>query len=161
MVYGVIDGNSHRFYTYLQNVFPAIRNAQRSYNWLVTDCFCNVSNPIQEEIDRQGYCWLSGEDLTRFAQQDQTQWIGAVFSGFEKDIPLSEILKYPLPEWEHPGFWYNPLTLQHPLATVELVPWDSAYTLLLSKNRQLIGDYRQAYPKSQDLAAYNQAVNAR
>lgn len=161
MVYGIIDGNGHRFYTYLQNVFPAIRNAQRSYNWLVTDCFCNVSNPIQEEIDRQGYCWLSGEDLTRFAQQDKTQWIGAVFSGFEKDIPLSEILKYPLPEWEHPGFWYNPLTLQHPLATVELVPWDSAYTLLLSKNRQLIGYYRQAYPKSQDLAAYNQAVNAR
>ena len=42
MVYGVIDGNSHRFYTYLQNVFPAIRNAQCSYNWLITDCFCNV-----------------------------------------------------------------------------------------------------------------------
>lgn len=155
MVYGVIDGKSHKFYTYLQNVFPAIQNAQQNYNWLITDAYCNMPNPIEEEIDRRGYCWITGEDLTNFAQTDCTQWIGAVFSGFEKEIPLEKILEYPLPEWEHPGFWQNPLTLQHPLATVEIVPWDSTCTLLLSKNGKLIADYRQVYPKSQNLADHN------
>lgn len=155
MVYGVIDSGSHKFYTYLRDVFPAIQNAQQNYNWLITDCDCNMSNPIWEEIDRQGYCWITGEALTAFAQQDKTQWIGAVFSGFEKDIPLAEILKYPMPVWEHSGFWHNPLTLQHPLATVEIVPWDSTYTLLLSKNEQIIADFRRAYPNSRDLAVYN------
>lgn len=155
MVFGIIDGKSHRFFTYLRHVFPAIGDAQKNYNWLITDSYCNISNPIEEEIDRQEYCWISGEDLTSFAEQDKSQWIGAVFSGFEKDISLEEILKYPLPVWEHPGFWHNPLTLQHPLATVEIVPWDSTYTLLLSKNEEIIADYRHAYPQSQDLAAYN------
>ena len=155
MVFGVIDGESHRFFTYLQDVFPAIKDAQSRYNWLIADSYCNISNPIDQEIRRQGYCWMTGEALTAFAGQDKTQWIGAVFSGFEKDIPLEEVLKYPLPCWEHPGFWHNPLTLQHPLATVEIVPWDATYTLLLSKNAQIIADYREFYPKSQDLAAYN------
>lgn len=155
MVYGVIDGESHKFYTYLDDIFPAIQNAQMNYNWLITDCYCNMSNTIKEEIDRQGYCWISGEALTRFAQQDKTQWIGAVFSGFDRDIPLEKILEYPLSEWEHPGFWHNPLTLQHPLATVEIVPWDSTYTLLLSKNEEITADYHKAYPNSQDLAVYN------
>lgn len=155
MVYGVIDSGSHKFYTYLQDIFPAIQDAQVNYNWLITDCDCNITNPVWEEVDRQGYCWISGEDLTRFAGQDETQWLGAVFSGFEKDISLEEILTYPLPVWEHPGFWRNPLTLQHPLATVEIVPWDATYTLLFSKNEQIIADFRQAYPNSQDLAVYN------
>lgn len=155
MVYGLIDEKGKRFYTYLRDVFPAIRNAQRDYNWLITDSFCNMPNPIDEEIARRGYCWITGEELTSFARQDATQWIGAVFSGFEKDIPLDQILESPLPVWEHPGFWDNPLTLQHPLATVEIVPWDGCYTLLLSKNKKLISDYQQAYPNCQDLFAYN------
>lgn len=155
MVFGVIDSKSHKYYTYFRDVFPAIQNAQKNYNWLITDCYCNLSNPIEQEIDRQGYSWISGEALTAFAEQDDTQWIGAVLSGFAKDIPLDKILEYPLSVWEHPGFWHNPLTLQHPLADVEIVPWDSSYTLLLSKNEQLIMDYRRAYPRSQDLIAYN------
>lgn len=155
MVYGIMDGASHEFYTYIHDVFPAIQNAQNHYNWLITDCCCNMSNPIEEEIQRRGYCWITGEALTAFAEQDNTQWICAVFSGFEKDIPLETILEYPLPIWEHPGYWRSPLVLQHPLAAVEIVPFDSSCTLLLSKNRKLISDYRQAYPRSQDLMAYN------
>lgn len=155
MVYGAIDGESHRFYSYLHDIFPAIQNAQRDYNWLITDSYCNMANPIDREIDRQGYCWISGKELTAFALEDRTQWIGGVFSGFDKRIPLEEVLKHPLPVWEHPGFWDNPLTMQHPLAAVEIVPWDSSYTLLLSKNEAIIGDFRRAYPKSEDLAEYN------
>lgn len=155
MVYGIIDDASHEFYTYIHDVFPAIQNVQDHYNWLITDCFCNMSNPIEDEIERQGYCWITGEVLTAFAEQDNTQWISAVFTGFEKDIPLEKILEYPLPIWEYPGFWHNPLVLQHPLATVEIVPFDSCYTLLLSKNKKLIFDYQQAYPRSQNLIEYN------
>lgn len=72
----------------------------------------------------------------------------------KKHIPLEQVLAYPLPVWESESFWHTPLTLQHPLATVELVPWDSCYTLLLSKNRQLLDAYRQAYPTAKDLATY-------
>ena len=36
MVYGVIDKESSRYYTYLKAVFDAIENKQVEYNWLIT-----------------------------------------------------------------------------------------------------------------------------
>ena len=155
MVYGVIDENNRAFYTYLQDVFSAIGPIQREYNWLVTDCDCNICNPVYEESYHRGYCWITGDELTEFAGTDKTQWLGAVFSGFEKDVPLEKILEHPLPVWEHPGFWQNPLTLQHPLAQVEIVPWDACCILLLSKDREITERFLRSCPQSQDLAAYN------
>lgn len=58
MVFGVIDDAGDKSYTYLRDIFPAIQNAQEHFNWLITDCYCNVSNPIEEKIARQGYCWI-------------------------------------------------------------------------------------------------------
>ena len=37
MVYGVIDKESCRYYTYLKSVLDAIENRQAEYNWLITD----------------------------------------------------------------------------------------------------------------------------
>ena len=40
MTYGVIDRKNQIFYTYLSKVFQGINNAQKQYNWLITDCEC-------------------------------------------------------------------------------------------------------------------------
>ena len=37
IVYGVIDKESCRYYTYLKSVLDAIENGQVEYNWLITD----------------------------------------------------------------------------------------------------------------------------
>ena len=134
MVYGVIDKKSSRYYTYLKAVFDAIENKQVEYNWLITDTeivahssrldALNTSvhwkhgdgNPIA--IPAPDYYFLSGEELTSIISEDDSQWIWGVLSGFEKSIPLDEILKYPLPESNgYEGFWKNPPSIQHPLAT--------------------------------------------
>lgn len=158
MIYGLMDSGNHKFYTYLHEVLPDIAEHVAALNWLVTDSYCSIANPIDDAIERQGYFGITGEALLEFARQDRTQWIGAVFSGFEKDIPFSEILRHPFPVWEHPGFWRNPLTMQHPLAAAELVPWDSCQTLLLSNNESLISDYLRANPTCRDLAEYNNTL---
>lgn len=150
--FGAIDGESLRWFTMLPDLLPALEPVFLSHNWLVTDCCCNRDNPIWDAEDRDGYCWLTGKELVEFAKTDNTQFIGAVFSGFSPDIPLARILEQKdLPVWESPSFWYEPLNLQHPLANVELVPWDSTDLLFLSHDKSLVDQFQADFPKSIDL----------
>jgi hypothetical protein len=101
------------------------------------------------------YCWISGEDLTEMINQEDFQWIWAVLSGFDKSIELSEVLKYNLPYADgYSVFWNKPLTLQHPLSGIEIVPWDSSLTLILSKNREVVDTFMNSFPYSQRLEDY-------
>lgn len=155
MVYGAIDEKSESGYTLMGRVFDAIHNKQMEYNWLITDIECLVDK-IGECCSGNGYCWLTGEELTKIVQEDDGQWIWAVLSGFQKDISLSDVLQYPLPYADGcEGFWKNPLSIQHPLAAVEIVPWDSTLTLLLSKHADLVQDFLRFFPLSEDLLTYN------
>ena len=171
MVYGAIDEKSRKHYTYLKEVFDAINDRQKDYNWLITDTEIISSKELNElntsvhwqyengktiAVPASEYYFLSGEELTKIVTQDNSQWIWGVLSGFNKSIPLEEILKYPFPKADGcPGFWKNPLSIQHPLASVEIVPFDSSLVLILSKSKELIDSFRKAFPKSQDLSEHN------
>lgn len=160
MVYGLID-RKQKHYTFLGNVFKAINNRQNNYNWLVCRAECYPQNKVFEEMFDRDYCWLSGEELTAIIAQEDFQWVWAVLSGFEKDVTLDEVLSHPLPSADYEGFWQLPLSIQHPLATVEIVPFDSSYTLVLSKDEQLISDYHSVFPKSEDLIRFNSKTSRR
>lgn len=150
--FGAIDGRSLRWYTHLRDLLPALEPVFADHNWLITDCCCNKDNPIWDAEDRDGYCWLTGRELVAFAKTDDTQFIGAVFSGFPPEVTLEQVLQQKdLPVWESPGFWYEPLNLQHPLANVELVPWDSSCVLVLSRDKAITDRFRAHFPRSEDL----------
>ena len=172
MVYGVIDTKSMHSYTSLKRVFDAIDNKQVDYNWLITDseivAQSDKTNALNTGIQWRyengkpvavpaaNYHFLSGEELTNIIQQDDSQWIWGVLSGFEKSIPQKEILKYPTPKAEgYEGFWKNPLSIQHPLASIEIVPWDSSCVLLLSREKEIVEAFKKAVPNCQDLSEYN------
>ncbi len=55
------------------------------------------------------------------------------------------------------GFWENPLSLQHPLASLEIVAWDSSATLIISKDRKVINDFRLNFSLSENLETYNES----
>ena len=155
MVYGAIDRASEGF-TDMQYIFAALGQRQRDYNWLITDADCTAATPAFAALLEQNYVWLTGEELTAMVAQENFQWIWAVLSGFPKHITQEEVLAYPLPAAiGYTGFWHNPLTLQHPLAEVEIVPWDSSATLFLSRDAELVTAFRRAIAGSQDLAQYN------
>lgn len=152
MVYGAINEKGERFYTDLRKLFGLIGNEQRNYNWLITECRCNIDSKIETEVYDKGYCWINGDDLTSFVCENDIQWIFAVLSGFEKEMPLEKILEFPLPYADgNPDFWKAPITMQHPLATIEIVAWDSSSTLFFSTNKELAEAFRQGYPLSEDL----------
>lgn len=156
MTYGLVDRGNHKYYTYMSKVFEAINNAQNNYNWLIADCMCYPQNREIDDLLNQDYCWISGEELTSLVEKEDFQWIWGVLCGFEKDISLEEVLKYPLPYIQNENLYgNNPVSVQHPLSTLEIAAVDSAYTLLITKNKEHYDDYIKRCPQVEDLEKFN------
>ena len=157
MVYGAISRNDEKYYTYLKKVFEAIDNRQNDYNWLITNCECYPHNrEIDDLFHNSEYCWISGEELTKIISKDDFQWIWGMLSGFEKSIELSEVLKYGIPCGDNYNEYFkNPLTLQHPLSCIEIVPFDSTFMMILSKDKEIVNSFMKVYSYSQNLEKYN------
>lgn len=155
MVYGAINAKGEKYYTYLKKLFNSIDNRQREYSWLITDCVCYPDNPKTDAMLSKDYCWISGEDLTDLIAQEDFQWIWAVLSAFDKSVALEDVLKYDLPRTEdYEGFWGKPISMQHPLARIEIVPWDSTMTMIFSDDKSIIDSFRAWYPFSEDFEEY-------
>lgn len=156
MVYGAINEKGEKWYTQMSKVFHAIKSKQTDYNWLITDAD-GVPQQISERCCGKSYCWLTGEELSRIVHEDDGQWVWAVLSGFEKGITLSEVLKLPRPYADgYKGFWRSPVSMQHPLAAIEIVPWDSSLTLFFSNQKDLVEDFLDFFPFSEELSGYNE-----
>ena len=157
MTYGIIDRKNHKYYTYMSKVFQAMDNAQLQYNWLITGCICYPQNNDIEKLLDQEYCWLTGDELSAIIEQEDFQWIWGCFCGFSKDITMEEVLRYPLPSAEdYTGYYQNPVSLQHPLSSVGIVPCDSSWTLIISRDKVIIDGYLKRYPKCEELSTFNQ-----
>lgn len=156
MAFGAIIRKGEKYYTFLPKLFRVLENAQLDYNWLITDCDCNVENEIFETCISQGYCWISGARLTEIVNEHPIQWIWAVFSGFHKEVSLEEVLKEALPcADDNDGIWENPVKMNHSLAKIEIIAFDSTMTLIISKDRELIDRVRAGFTHSEDLSDYN------
>lgn len=163
MIKGAIlekDGQDH---TYLRKIFRSLGNFQKRYNWLISDCeACPKSMKHYIRLfQSNNHTWISGEELTGILRKDDIHWIWAVLSGFEPKISHEEVLQYPLPYADgNGGFWNEQLSIQHPLASVEIVAWDGTCTMLISKTESLIEDLLKIYPLAKDLEEYNRKVNS-
>ena len=155
-MYGAILRKGEEYYTYLHNIFFGINMVQKNYNWLITDIEVHPKTKEYNNLFSKRYMWLSGEGLTNIIEKENFQWIWGVLSGFDKNIDIKEVLNYSLPYADgYKGFWQNPLSLQHPLVAIETVAWDSSLSLVISKEKKIIDDFRSAFPLSEDLEVYN------
>ena len=141
-----------------QEVFDSIHNVQRDYNWLITDIY---AFPGRSNFDYKApYIWISGGELTEIFEEHDFQWMFAVFSGFTKDITKEEVLQYELPYADcYEGFWKNPLTIQHPLAVIEIAPFDCSYVLLISSDDKIVENFVKSKPLAEDLETYNNSLD--
>lgn len=159
MIYGAIAEGGRKYYTDMSEVFAAAGNIQENYNWLITDWVAYGIDELEDQGD--DYRWLTGMELSALLEKYRDrQWIWGVLSGFDKRIPKEEALKYPLPYADgYEGFWRNPLSLQHPLGEIEIVPWDSSLVLFLSKNRGIVELFRKNFLPNEDLLQYNKNLS--
>jgi len=140
------------YFTNLGEAFDVLDNEVREYNWLLSNYECNVypSKKIPMNNDKQ-FLWFNGDEFVDILKEHNIQFIWGVATAYAKDIPLKEILKYPLPFADgNPAFWEMETTMQNPLADIELVPWDSGFLLVFSKSKEVIERFAKEYPDSSD-----------
>lgn len=157
---GLILQKGERGYSYFKKPFCGIDALSQNYKWMLSNPVCYPqSDVLKRKFQNQKIVQFSGLELKKILELEDFQLIWGVLSGFSNHITWGEILQYSLPYADgYTGFWHNPLTLQHPLATAEFVAWDSRCTLFISKDDSLIYDVSRLYLQAEDLAAYNENV---
>ena len=154
---GVIIDKGEKYFTYLKNIFVSIGNVQKEYNWLITGHECYPQNMEYAKKLSGEYCWITGDELTNMVENENFQWIWGIFSAFPKNISQQEVLKSELPYADgYAGLWKNPVSIQHPLAEMEIVAWDSSMTVIISKNDDVIEKLKESRPWAEDLEKYNE-----
>ena len=152
MCYGVILAKGETGFTDMNRVFAALGDIQAEYNWLITDCECNVDIPELEDA----FCWMSGSELMALQRKyHNPQWIWGVLSVYEKTVTKEQVLEYPLPDaCDNRALWQLPVEVQHPLAAFEIVAFDSSSTLVISREKEIVDRFRAYFPLSEDLEAW-------
>ena len=139
----------------IEKVFNCIKEL-KNYNWLITDMECYTDDKNLLNVIDNKYCWVHGKDLLKLLKIESSQWVWGVFSAFSKNIELNDVLKYEYPYADgYKGFWKNPLTIQHPLATLEFVIWDGNFILVISEDHKIISDIMKKNNNARDLELYN------
>ena len=105
------------------------------------------------------YCWITGDVLTEMVESENFQWIWGIFFAFPKDISEETVLKFKLPQlYEYAEILNNPVIIQHPLAEIEIIAWDSSMTIFISRENNLVNLLKKNNALAEDLEEYNEAV---
>jgi len=144
-----------KFFTSLKEAVDVLDNTF-DYNWLLSyyDCTAKV-HPKQIPFEKD-FVWLDGETLLNSLQENPPfSW--CVATAYEKEVLKEDVLQYPLPFADgYDGFWTPKITMQNPLAEIEIVLWDASLVLIFSKSPEVVEKYAKEYPDSRDLAEDNQ-----
>ena len=150
------------YFPSLKFIFQDLYFLNKDFNWLITDCECNPEKKEYFDLFNFNFnetLWITGEKLSRIVIESDFQWIWASLSGFKKDVKEEDVLKYKRPyARDNPVFWQNPVSIQHPLAEVELVPWDGMHLLFIIKNNKYANIFYEKFPLAKDLETYNRLL---
>lgn len=154
---GTILHNSPRmpFHTDMQRVLRAFGGREREFDWLVTDLECNrFPAAFLPEKD----AWLlSGDEFADvvFGESDPVQYIWGVLTGLPRGtrVDLAQCSEVPFADGNG-ELWTETPRLQVPGAVVEVVCWDSSYTILVTTDADLSARFRSSFPEAEDLAVY-------
>jgi len=143
------------YFTNLNEVFDLLGDELKKYNWLLSNYECG-SYPSEKIPFAKPYVWIGGDAFEKILEEYEFQVIWGVLTSYKKDISLDEVMRYPLPYADgYDGFWKPEITMQNPLAEIEIVPWDSSLLLIISKSKEIICKLAKEYPDSIDLAENN------
>lgn len=151
----ILDKLKSDFILNIDELFKVMNEKQLNYNWLITNLDCSQEF-LDSFSDYKDFIWISGKEFTEFLGHNTVQFIWAVISGFEKNIELTDILKYPLPYADgNTKLWNTNICIQNPLSEIEIIAWDSSLVIVISKDDEIIDVIKRNYPNAKDLLEYN------
>ena len=148
----VISTKDFQYYTMLKKILFDLDLANKEYWWLICDFEVHPSKKeIEDFLYKEDYALIKTSDLLKMLEEDDFQWIWAVFSVIPINYTEEEILNYELPHLQiiEDGE-FNPYIdapkLQHPLAEFELYAEDSSSMFLIADNEELLNKFKKSYP---------------
>ena len=148
----VISKKDFQYYTMLKKILFDLDLANKEYWWLICDYEAHPSKKeIEDFLYKEDYVLIKTSDLLKMLEEDDFQWIWAVFSVIPINYTEEEILNYELPHLQiiEDGE-FNPYIdapkLQHPLAEFELYAEDSSSMFLIADNEELLNKFKKSYP---------------
>ena len=124
-----ISTKDRKEYSYLLETLDAISKYIVNYKWLITDI---EAYPLRRDlfdlINEKDYIILSTDKLIDYLNEDNFQWIWAVFSAIPKTISDEEILRYRRPKaGDNSQIYEDDVSIiQHPLDEIEIIVEDSS-----------------------------------
>lgn len=125
------------YYTDMSIILNPIKEYLQDYNFLITDIECNHC-PDKRINYEKDYLFISTNEILDIVNANEIQFIWGVFSVIPKHISLEGILKYELPYSEGTHTLDEIVEIQHPLAEIEIVAFDSSYLEITSKREDII-----------------------
>jgi len=129
---GIIFKEEKKITGYMDVIMLPFKEIFVNFNWLITNCDVYCKN--SRINNGKEYIFIEGKELLEIISTEKIQFVWGVFSGFKKEIPLNNILMYELPFVDgNENFWKNKIIIQHPLAEIEIVSFDSSFFYLSLK----------------------------
>ena len=148
----VISINDFKYYTMLKQILLDLGLVNKEQWWLISDIDAYPRKvEYQDFLYKNDYVLIKTSDLLKMLEEDDFQWVWAVFSVIPLNYTEEEILAYELPHLQliDEGE-YNPYVdkpkLQHPLAEFELYAEDSSSMFLITDNEELLKRFKKVYP---------------
>ncbi len=142
------------YQTNLGALLIPLRQQIESLNWLVSDLRClSLGNwsPLIETWESQSYdsepsysIVLGKELYETFAEQD-IQVVWGIFCGVAGDIPTIPFEKVPYADG-NPHIWTEPKTFQLASSQIEIVAFDSTFTLVKFRDENLGYEFLSVFP---------------
>ncbi len=140
------------YYTCLKQILYDLELVDKQYLWLISDFeACPRKEKYQELVYNNEYLLMNTNELINMLEDEDFQWIWAVFSAIPITYSEEDILQFDLPYcWSYEEGMYNPCVdkpkLQHPYAIFEIYAFDSSYMFMVSDDEELISKFKKRYP---------------
>ena len=136
---GIVIEEGEQFYTDLKGILNMLGSSVTDYNWLISGYECYPQDSDISKIFKGNPVIISHSEMYRILEKENFQWIWGVFSAIKGDISKEEIFSHPIPFAEgNSNIWKVPVSIQHPLAEIEIVAWDSSESIVICKDDALI-----------------------
>ena len=140
------------YQTYLSKLLPSIRQQVESLNWVVTglQCWGDYSPPIEawqvQSYDAAPYySVVPGKTLYEAFAGWEMQVVWGVFCGVAGDIPTLVPDEVPYADG-NPRIWSEPGAFQLVGSEIEIIAFDSSFTLLNFRNETVGHQFLEAFP---------------
>lgn len=144
-----ISEKEEKYYTHMLKVLNSIGGRNLGYNWLITDieAYPQDDGELDKLIRENDYLFLSNDELISMLEKNDFQWIWGVFSAIPNKYTKEEALKYELPfaDGNYDIYKEDLFVIQHPLADIEIVAFDSSCVQIVAKDEEIANKFKDLY----------------